>query len=174
MSIIIREYSKELKYKILGFNDDQCECDVCGKQELKGTYAIEDLASGEIFRAGSTCGAKMAGWTTKELISKYKAGEKEKLETAKKEFRESKEYIEYNKAINFLNDEYDEVQRVLYKRLRDAGDDKQRDIISIEMRAKERTVRNRLDYLHPFTYALDSKRKELAVKHNLPIKTYLC
>lgn len=76
--------TNELKYKVLGFNDEQCECDVCGKQELKGTYAIENLSTGEIFRAGSSCGAKMAGWTVKELSSKLKESEKQNLDNAKK------------------------------------------------------------------------------------------
>lgn len=159
------EYSIEKKYRILGFNDDQCDCDVCGKQELKGTYAMEDLSTGEIFRAGSTCGAKMAGWTSKELVAKYKAGEKEILENAKKEFRNSSEYIAYTNCIDFLNKESDELQRKLYN----CNDENERKII----RATERTFESRMEYIKPFSTAADNKRIEIVAKYNLRKGYYL-
>ena len=61
--------NNEKKYQILTFNDSQCICDVCGKSELKGTYVIENLENGEIFRAGSTCGVKLMKTTSKEFKS---------------------------------------------------------------------------------------------------------
>ena len=155
----IAEYTTEKKYRILGFNDDQCECDVCGKQELKGTYAMEDLSTGEIFRAGSTCGAKMAGWTTKELVAKYKAGEKENIETAKKEFRQSAEYIAYSNGLDFLNKESDELQRKLYNCL----DENERKVI----RGTERTFESRMEYIQPLSKAQEEKRKEICTKYNV-------
>ena len=161
-----KEYSIENKYKVLGFNDDECNCDVCGKQELKGTYAIEDLSTGEIFRAGSVCGAKMAGWTKKELISKYKAGEKEKIDNAKKELRESYEYIEYQKACKFLDDEYDEIQRNIAKYWRD-------EIKRKEFENMERSTKSRLEYLNQFRPNYEKKSFELKIKYGLPEKTYL-
>ena len=163
---IIKEYAIEYKYKILGFNDDECNCDVCGKQELKGTYAIEDLSTGEIFRAGSVCGAKMAGWTKKELISKYKAGEKEKIDNAKKEFRQSAEYIAYDNAIQFLNNEDDEIQRNIVKYYKD-------EIKRKEFESMERSTKSRLEYIEPFRDALEIKRNEIRAKYNLPEKTSL-
>ena len=39
--------------RVLGFNDEVTTCDVCGKAELKGTYAVD--IDGEIVRMGSTC-----------------------------------------------------------------------------------------------------------------------
>lgn len=161
----ISEYSVEKKYRILGFNDDQCSCDVCGKQELKGTYAMEDLSTGEIFRAGSSCGAKMAGWTTKELVAKYKAGEKENIENARNEFRKSAEHIAYNNALDFLNKESDELQRKLY----DCNNDELRK----ELRATERTLESRMEYLKPFINANDAKRIEVVAKYNLRKGYYL-
>ena len=109
----ISEYTVSVTYKILGFNDDQCSCDVCGKQELKGTYMMENLITGEIFRAGSSCGSKMAKWTTKELVGRYKAGEKDKIEYARNEFRNSKEYIAYDNALELLNKESDDISTVV-------------------------------------------------------------
>ncbi len=161
----VAEYSTEKKYRILGFNDDQCSCDVCGKQELKGTYAMEDLSTGEIFRAGSSCGAKMANWTTKELIAKYKAGEKENLENAKKELRASAEYIAYNSGLDFLNKESDELQRKLYN----CSDENLRKKIS----ATERTFESRMEYIQPLSKALDNKRIEIVAKYNLRKGMYL-
>lgn len=158
----IKEYTTEKKYKILGFNDDHCECDVCGKQELKGTYAIEDLSSGEIFRAGSTCGANMAGWTTKELISKYKAGEKEKLETAKKEFRNSIEYITYWNELEFLNKENDDIERKLFN----CPDENLRK----EIYATKRSFESRMKHLANFSEPMDIKRIEIVAKYGLKSK----
>lgn len=161
----VSEYTTEKKYRILGFNDDQCSCDVCGKQELKGTYAMEDLSTGEIFRAGSSCGAKMAGWTTKELVAKYKLGEKENIETARKELRNSAEYIAYNNGLDFLNKESDELQRKLYN----CSDEN----IRKEIRATERTFESRMEYIQPLSKALDNKRIEVVAKYNIRKGYYL-
>jgi len=161
----VSEYSIEKKYKILGFNDDQCSCDICGKQELKGTYAIEDLQNGGIIRAGSSCGAKMAGWTSKELVSRYKAGEKENLEAAKKELRSSKEYLEYDAAIEFLRNESDNISIRLFN----TPDQATRTAIALT----ERTFQSRREYLNPFTTALEIKRAQTVEKYNLKKGTYL-
>lgn len=159
------EYEIQKTYKIRGFNDDVCECEVCGKQELKGTYIMEDVASGELFRAGSSCGAKMAGWTTKELVAKYKVGEKEKLTAAKKELRESAEYIADEKALDFLNKEEDEINRQIF-----ATDDQQK---RTELSSTKRTMESRMSYLMPSHIALTAKRKEIAEKYGFKNPIYL-
>lgn len=92
----------ENKFKLLGFNDDECECHICGRIELKGTYAIEDLSTGVIFRAGSVCGSKMSGWTTKELVIKLNLLEKQNKDNAYNELKSSIEYINHDKKINEL------------------------------------------------------------------------
>jgi len=165
METITREYSIEKKYKILGFNDDQCSCDICGKQELKGTYAIEDLSTGEIIRAGSSCGAKRAGWTSKELVAKYKAGEKENLEAARKEFRSSEEFIAEEKAYLFLDNERNDLERTILN----CRDEQQRKILA----DRERTLQSRLDYLRPFGLAKANKREEVIKKYNIKKDYYL-
>lgn len=165
MNAITREYSVGNKFKILGFNDDECTCHVCGKQELKGTYVIEDLSSGEIFRAGSVCGSKMAGWTSKELVAKYKTGEKEKLTAAKKELRESAEYINYNNALDFLDKESDNLNALIYS---ESNQEKR-----TELSNSRRTFQSRLDYLRPFGELLESKRASIVEKFGYKKGYYL-
>ena len=165
MTTITREYAVEKRFKILGFNDDQCSCDVCGKQELKGTYAMEDLMTGEIFRAGSTCGAKMAGWSTKELVAKYKTAEKEKRDAAQKEFRASAEYAAYNNALDFLNKEEDAV----VSKIMNTCDQEKRN----ELSATKRTFESRMNYIQNFSRTLEEKRKEILAKYNFTQPIFL-
>lgn len=54
-------------YRVLGTTDDVTRCDLCGRQELRGTIVLAVLDAdgnpeGELY-AGSTCGAKAAGRT---------------------------------------------------------------------------------------------------------------
>ena len=141
-------------YKILGFNADVCECDVCGKSELKGTYAIEDLETGEIFRAGSTCGAKMAGWTTKVFTKKVKEVELAQKEAKEIALRSSVEYFEYQKAIDFLNKESEEFNIKMSK-----ANEAER----YELAKTERTYESRIEILKPLKEAL---RKREIILHN--------
>jgi hypothetical protein len=65
-------------FQILGFNDEVTTCDLCGKQELKGTYALQEYDAtggpvGPVVRFGSTCGRKAAGWTVSEWNRKATA-----------------------------------------------------------------------------------------------------
>jgi hypothetical protein len=129
----------ERKYKILGFNDDQTSCDVCGHPELRGTYAMEDTETGVLFRAGSTCGAKMAGWSIKQLKQIFKAAEKEKADKAKQEFKDTEQYKAHEKALQQL-----------------------------ELIEPKQTPIKRLQYLQPTADALHNKAIELSTKYNLP------
>lgn len=52
--------------KIYGFTDSKTTCECCGKENLKGTYAIS-IDGGEILHFGSTCAFKKFGITEKEL-----------------------------------------------------------------------------------------------------------
>lgn len=141
-------------YKILGFNADVCECDVCGKSELKGTYAIEEIETGEIFRAGSTCGAKIAGWSTKVFTKKVKEAELAKKEAKEIALRSSIEYIEYQKAIDFLNKESEEFNIKMSK-----ANEAER----YELAKTERTYESRIEILKPLKEAL---RKREIILHN--------
>ena len=141
-------------YKILGFNADVCECDVCGKSELKGTYAIEDLETGEIFRAGSTCGAKIAGWSTKVFTKKVKESELAKKEAKEIALRSSIEYIEYQKAILFLNKESEEFNIKMSK-----ANEAER----YELAKTERTYESRMEILKPLQESL--RKREIILQN---------
>lgn len=62
--------------KILGFTESINMCGCCGKQNLKGTYAIE-IDGGEIQYFGSTCAFKKFGYSEKELKNETKRIEHE-------------------------------------------------------------------------------------------------
>jgi len=54
-------------YRVTGTTDEITTCDVCGREELRGTVrlVIGD-EEGEIF-AGTSCAAKLAGTTVKDI-----------------------------------------------------------------------------------------------------------
>ena len=52
------------RYRLLGINDDETTCAVCGRVELKRVMWLQELgpegdAIGEAFWCGTTCGAKL-------------------------------------------------------------------------------------------------------------------
>jgi hypothetical protein len=63
-------------YRVKGTTDEVTECELCGRQELKGTVMLapldEDGNEEEIVYFGSSCGAKAAGWTLKIIEAKIK------------------------------------------------------------------------------------------------------
>lgn len=59
-------------WKLVGINDDSTECDVCGRIELKSTMHLV-AEDGSELRAGSSCGARKLGTTTKRMNDKVKA-----------------------------------------------------------------------------------------------------
>lgn len=58
-------------YKVLGTTDEVTECEHCGRVDLKGTIRLGILdADGnveDVTYFGAVCGAKAAGWTTKDI-----------------------------------------------------------------------------------------------------------
>ena len=130
--------NNEKKYQILTFNDEQCICDVCGKSELKGTYEIENTETGDIFRAGSTCGVKLMKVTSKEFRNEFKAVIAENTAKAREEWRNSSEAIEYNNALNFMNNTPGFESPMV-----------------------------RLPYIKPFSTALELKRQQISAKYNV-------
>ena len=70
-------------YRVTGTTDDVTECGLCGKVELKGTAMLLPLdadgnADGEINYFGTSCAAKAAGWTVKEVRAGIKRAADEK------------------------------------------------------------------------------------------------
>jgi hypothetical protein len=60
---------------------------------------MENVQTGEITRAGSTCGARMAGWAKKEVEQKLKAHKKELFEKMQAEIKQLPEVIELWKVV---------------------------------------------------------------------------
>lgn len=52
--------------EVLGTTADHTDCELCGRQDLKGTVALRDTATGEVVHYGSDCAARAAGWTARE------------------------------------------------------------------------------------------------------------
>lgn len=159
VSPVTQKYFQMKKYKFLGFGDDVCDCEICGKQELKGTYALQDNETGDIVRAGRVCGAKMLGYSTKEFVVKFKTQKEEDKANAHKELHSSDEYKAYRHAIDFLNKEADDICIAVCN---ESNEEKRKAI-----REKERSLESRMSYIKPFSTAMEAKRKELQLKYNL-------
>lgn len=58
-------------FKVLGTTDEVTECEHCGRVDLKGTIRLgaldEDGNVEGVTYFGAVCGARAAGWTTKEI-----------------------------------------------------------------------------------------------------------
>lgn len=101
-AVIIKETEKI--YRNLGFTDEVTACDCCGKVDLKGTYAIENIETGDIMYYGCVCAAKRMQWSKKEFTTRYKTEEKEQTTAAHQEYRNSEEMVNYNNWLNGLPD----------------------------------------------------------------------
>lgn len=76
-------------FRVLGTTDEVTQCQLCGRDELKGTIVLEDNATAEIVYYGSSCGARAAGWTTKEIRTAARQADDERRarEQAEKQAR---------------------------------------------------------------------------------------
>jgi hypothetical protein len=101
-TITIKEV--EQVYRNLGFTEEVTSCDCCGKIDLKGTYAIENMETGDIMYFGCVCAANKMNWSKKEYVTKYKAEEKQHNDAAQAEYRRSDEMTAYNKWVANLPD----------------------------------------------------------------------
>jgi hypothetical protein len=76
-------------YKVLGTTDEVTECEHCGRVELKGTIVLgildEDGNVEDRTYFGAVCGAKAAGWTTKDLRKAAAAADRDAAEAARAE-----------------------------------------------------------------------------------------
>lgn len=76
-------------YRVAGTTDEMTTCELCGRDELKGTVVLEPLdvdgnGEGVYCYFGSSCAAKAAGWTQREVTLRVKAA-KDAKRTAEKE-----------------------------------------------------------------------------------------
>jgi hypothetical protein len=92
------DMTSSLAYKVLGTTDDVTECEHCGRTELKGTIRLGALdADGnveDVTYFGAVCGARAAGWTTKDIRKAATAADRAAQEAARAE-RERLDSIEY-------------------------------------------------------------------------------
>ena len=44
-----------------GMNDEQTECDACGREELRGTVIVVDVDGAEVGRYGTSCASRVLG-----------------------------------------------------------------------------------------------------------------
>jgi hypothetical protein len=76
-------------FRVLGTTDDVTECEHCGRTELKGTIRLGILdADGnveDVTYFGAVCGAKAAGWTTKDIRKAATAADRAAAEAERAE-----------------------------------------------------------------------------------------
>lgn len=75
-------------YRVGGTTDEITQCELCGRPELKGTVQMIELdAAGndlEDHYFGTSCAAKAAGWTQKEVKAAAKTADQERREAARR------------------------------------------------------------------------------------------
>jgi len=74
-------------YNILGINDDQDTCDLCGKTGLARVVWLENTETQEVIACGTTCAAKLQKISVKEQKKAEKDFEKEQRAKAAAELR---------------------------------------------------------------------------------------
>lgn len=74
-------------YRVLGTTDDFTVCELCGRDDLKGTVVLQALDldgndDGEPVHYGSDCGARAARWSLKEIRSAAHEADRKVAEAA--------------------------------------------------------------------------------------------
>ncbi|MFB7919350.1 hypothetical protein [Streptomyces sp. NPDC056061] len=76
-------------YRVKGTTSDITTCELCGKQELSGTVVMAPLdvdgAEGDVCYFGTSCAAKAAGWTVRDVKAGIKAAADAKREAERQE-----------------------------------------------------------------------------------------
>lgn len=96
------------RYALKGVNDDQHECSVCGRVELKRVMWLVSLDAdgnqeGEAFHCGTTCGAKLLGYTQSKIKTKVSHFEYEVWEQRQQLIRQYENERNINKKYTELN-----------------------------------------------------------------------
>lgn len=76
-------------FRVLGTTDDVTTCELCGREELRGTTVLEALdvegnGTGELLHYGSSCAARAAGWSTREVVTAAKAADDARREAERR------------------------------------------------------------------------------------------
>lgn len=102
------EKHTETTHRNLGFTEEVTACDCCGRTDLKGTYAIEDMQNGGIMYYGCVCAATRMNFSTKQFVSRFKAETIQQEKIARNEYRNSTETTSYLQWINELSTRFDD------------------------------------------------------------------
>lgn len=99
------------KYAYKGTNNDTENCEICGRNDLKKVMWLIELDPdggelGEAFAAGTTCGAKLLGYTQKDFNKAIK--------TASENMENKKRFVYHNHP---LMKEAKEIRKDLQKTL---------------------------------------------------------
>lgn len=78
-------------YRVIGTTDESTVCELCGKVELKATVMLLPLdddgnADGDVAYFGTSCAAKAAGWTVKDVRAGIKRAADEERERKQAEY----------------------------------------------------------------------------------------
>lgn len=101
-------------YRVKGTTDEVTDCELCGKVELKGTVMLVPLDAdgnedGEVSYFGTSCAAKAAGWTVRDVKAGIKRAadeERERKQAAREAVRQAEQkfladwYIEHHGTPN--------------------------------------------------------------------------
>lgn len=87
-------------FRVLGSDDSVHTCDCCGKSNLKVTFAIEMIETGEILRYGSVCVTRNTGRKKGELNRMKEAYEMERIKAAQAEYAIRPERAAYAAKMN--------------------------------------------------------------------------
>jgi hypothetical protein len=89
-------------YKVLGTTDEVTECEHCGRVDLKGTIRLgildEDGNVEDVTYFGAVCGARAAGWTTKDIRKAANKADREAAE-AEREAHRAKLEADYQASV---------------------------------------------------------------------------
>lgn len=118
---------KEKKFRVLDTTDSVNTCDCCGKTNLKSTFVIEMIETGEVFYYGSVCVTRNTGRRRIELSRMKDEYDAERLKQAQAEYKTRPEKAAYDAkreearkaglfGVAFLN--YCEAEREADKRVR--------------------------------------------------------
>lgn len=93
-------------FRVLGTTDDVTACEHCGRVDLKGTIILgeldEDGNVDGITYFGAVCGARAAGWTTKDIRKAAKRADDEKRDAERQAIRDAAEKREAEFMAEFI------------------------------------------------------------------------
>lgn len=92
------------RYALKGINDDENTCAVCGKVELKRVMWLVELDAdgnefGEAFHVGTTCGAKLLGYSHSKVSTAIKRYPYKAMEARRLLAASHPAMIEYERSI---------------------------------------------------------------------------